>query len=1014
MSNIKYDIGKLPSQLEDFSIDPGALKGKTSRESSDRFFRETGSAIPYSIELATIFQEQVRLAFKSPDPLFFDPTYVSESPAVNGEIKRFIVALVSYLDIRSRPRQTLQELWEGIMDHDFCNKLKKIRLKSIVKHGIVNGMFSEWDTKLDDLPVYHISDVGEIFNYRNWIFWEEDDPHDEEYSWIECPPLTPEFCEEYSDALWSILPDSVEAIDPKEVLLQVTGSGSALPGGKSSKVYIDKTQLGQNSFSNGPLTAKLVFVQNSPGDSRRASVLPVNQSNTIKLIEKQLALIADKMEDSIYVKDKQEFQKRFDKFESTYNRFLMRDMRKDGLTKNRELVVLTMHVIAKKYPNLHINMYKDFYKVWRYYYEENPSKMYYPPRGTGLGMWSAGTTIMQCTLKRMATTRCLRDDELGFDGHVGGLFYHDDAVIGFHSQADLDTYDSIEDDLFLDARLIKSAKKSFEGDNFVICEVYSNRLNLKHSYQLTLLNSPFYASNVTEAKLNLQQLVKFTSDFDPLEWIAKYEAYWGYEFSPLEFQLPTSFGGWIPAEYRGVDTSWFFYDEEDTRLFRSLFKAVTTVTLERPLKKVLRNDKSLYRSPLNQMFGNQLELDGFEANLYYNQTCGYLHTQMCNFMQLGSKVKGYKLLNKRRREVFNEYMLHPSNSWKVSDFYNEYIRHFPFKDVVPPRSLAATNYVSEYKCEEKIYYKIFTSGNPTLSFIKFHNGQLKTLNSIVPSCLPPNATNTFSSQLTSQERKTSLRTVGLLGGAYSQHSQVMINYSDTDYDFSRMGWYNPYNVAAAWTAYTLEPKLPTYCPKGSIYEKIEVFRNSIFNQWIQRTQFKDAFLYCVQRLGWNYMAKESYMSDEFFSELIHSIQPERSPSPEGDEPWNIPLPKEDLEEIFFLGEDIYGTLKHFLSFGISRIEDDIPDRGYDSESVSSEDVVDFDEFNPLQFDSENSSEDSFIKNQRMEHAEYLASLKKDFLETDDTTSEESDDSEDEDLLEPHSRPPSRESGTSET
>jgi len=914
--------------------------------------------IPFSKGLASFIKEQVILAFSCQDPRFYDPPEFDTSVSVNGEIKRFIVALYSYLDPRNYPKQSFAELVNLIMDKEACSKLKLLRFASMVKYGFNHGEFATYDEEVESQTVYPITDIGQIFNYRFWIFWQEDDPCDEKWAWEPIKEPTQEHLDEFKEALYQVLPENVEEVDPREVLLSVTGSGAVPENSfQSSKVYLEKGSAKSNRFDFGPIHAKLVYIQKCPGDSRRASVLTVPQSNSVKFIEKQCSVIAEDMKSSCYVKDPEEFAYRYDEFKRLCSRFLCRDIKKDGLTKPRKVLTAALDVISKKYPFLSFfNLFKNFYSNWTYYLAEEPTKILNPPRGVGLGMSSALTTIVQCALLRMTTNRMLKEGELGIHSRILGLFYHDDAAVGSDNQEDLDNFDSEETQVLSDLGFIKNFKKTFEADDFVLCERYSNSLDQKISYQLNLLNAPFTACNIVQAKELVQSLVKYKCDFDIRDWISLYTQYWGYEFHPEEALLPSRLGGWVPAEYKGVDTSFMWYNESNQRLHNALIIATSCNNLERPVKKSLRFDKTKYVSPLEQLFGSQLDCGGQDKFFHYKVNLGDLHVLMSNFNSETSLLRGYELLRKKRKQTFDKEFDSP-RLLSTSEIYNLYCLHHEEKDVLPPDPIGDPK--SIYEFEEDMDWDptyIYSSVNKKMAFLAFHNPLNHHFKKLIPSPVPPLFQIHNDLRPTSEDRLSTRFQQNLLSGHMGVHMRKVITIPKGSYNFSSTNWVNPYNVACAWSAYHFTNSIPTRAPKQGVWEEIASYRMSHFNKWFSVTKFRGLFLFCVSILGWPFMAKEEYMDDEFLAELLWEFAPDycEVSQPETIEvgiPERTPLPRPDLQEIIDLGTGlgIPASLWHRSGFG--SYEDGDLNREFNSgyQSSGSTDVMDFDKLTPFVF-----------------------------------------------------------------
>jgi hypothetical protein len=925
------------------------------------FEREYGTPIEYSLNTARYIQDQVKKAFCFDEPYLYDPP-PSGLPFLDGEIKRFICALAAYRDPFSKPVLPLQQLIDGILDKDFCSYLKKVRFKSLVK-SIEEGTLTQEDPELDKVEAFYIRDIGSIFNYRYWIFWDTEDPEDELWANEPLPPTDiSKYIEEYKETLKQVLPDTVDVVEEEEILLQSTSSGCVNERtGLPTKVYIEKQDVRMNCFSSKPLKSKLVYVQKCPGDTRRASVLTVPQSNTIKLIEKQVAKIAKNVTDSIYVTSVDDFKERFNSFKRDHEFFLCRDIKKDGLTKLRSYVQATLEVIQEKYPNLPMNKYKDIFSSWTYYKAETPHILVKPPRGVGLGMTSAITTLMQSAHKRLVVKRILQDPGRTLLGKVGAIAYHDDIAIGFEYQHDLDEFDSAEDTYFEDIGVIKNKKKTFSGKDFVCCEHYSSSLNDKKSYQMNLVLAPFAATNIVHAKQLLQQLLKYPTDIDVMAYVPKYQAYWGYEFVIEEGKLPFRMGGWVPSEYLGVDTSFVYYNKANASLSQSLMSAAACQQIEGIIDKPLRKDKSPFKSPVEQLFGPQLEMCGYESSLNYGLTMKEIHVKMTNFMSTGMKAEAYKRLLAKREFTFKKCLtLDPI---PLDKFYMKYCSWYPFKDIIPPKDLYPEVDLEELSSEiGRKYHVIPQPSNPILSFLHYYNPDNVKLNKTIPCPLPPVVSMLSTNVALSNEEIKRLAIGGshVFGGLPVSRNIIKI----TDgYCFFDSNWSDPYAVANAWCALHTLPRFPLVPPGDNLlWKELRKWRTSHFSLWWHSTPYKKSYQELVSRLGWERCNRVEIQDDYFLEQLyiyINSHKPKEPPK----EPENIPLPAEDLEEYKFFFRDA------LLSY--SGLTDDVKrswesDYGDDVRSLNSEENKEFwDNFIPDSF-----SDNESVRYQHSEQSDF--------------------------------------------
>jgi hypothetical protein len=829
----------------------------TCRETQRVIGRETGNPIPYSKDLAFHVMVEVKSAFSTDEPHLYDPKPLG-SPSFDGELKRFICALAAYNDPRANGKIPISVLIANIHDKNYDEVLKKIRFKSLLMS--FDGTLSEPDKDLEDIPGYYITDIAEIFNPRFWFFWEKPDPNDEKWAWEPIEPIDPDLMRKFEDAVYNVTPSSVEPVSPEEILLQVTGSGCISSKNTSSKVYLEKHNKSSNSFSSKPLTAKLVYVQKCPGDSRRASVLSVPHSNTIKWFEKQFSLIAADTKHSIFGLSDQEFSQRYLRFKNRHSHFLCRDIKKDGITKNRELVMATLRVLQRKYPKCQVFDYKDIYSNWYYYLAEDPSVLLNPPRGVGLGMSSAITTVIQSAILQVVLDE-LWEVEGYVEGTVSGIFYHDDATIGFDSEGTLLNYDSVETQMFQKLGLIKNLKKTFHATDFVLCEEYT-RLNDKKHYQLNLLYAPFHATNIVQAKVMVQQLTLFETQFDLREFVPLYAHYWGYEFTKEETKLPFTLGGWVPSSYGGVDTSFFFYDDDEAVLHQSLLWASLHQTIDGILDRRELTDKSQYNSPLMQLYGPTLFTNGKDKALNYDIQIDVLKRKMSTFAREGLQSEAWGRLMMKRYNIFNKHMKR-NRPLSVSKTYDFYCEEKGFCDVLPPPGLYPEPEIEDFKDDiGRETHSISPTANPTLSYLAYHNPNNHKLQNIEPSPIPPTVKGFHLNRMSNAQRKALVTGQDILVGTHLLMGREFIPIGD-HYNFLSTKWIDPYTVASAWCAHTLEMRIPIPpIQKDSDWEALRNYRVSDYHLFMKHSKYAGAFRTCLNKLGWYRMSNPILLTDE--------------------------------------------------------------------------------------------------------------------------------------------------------
>lgn len=761
-------------------------------------FSDSGHPIQFTTDLAVKITAWLTVALPTDDPLL-TPGHsgVFSDPVVASETYRFYLALLGYFR-SDRPLLTVREILNGVMaGPEYITFLKRIRSYILVTSS--GGHFLE-----DDAPPEvkewcngkSIFDIGQVFNVRYWLFWAQPDEEDWRYFWEPIKPLEPKFREEFREAVMGILPEVVDIVEEEEILLQLSSSSARLPNGETGKVWQIKEKY--NHFCSDPLVGWATFLDKCPGDTRTTITLTVPHSNTIKLIEKQVAEIASEVPFSCYVKDTGEYFKRYEKFSECTKYYLCRDLKKDGITKNRELLQVIASCIQEKYPYLPACKYMGVYDNF-YYYGPNPSDpsaevKNNPPRGIGLGMSAAFTTILQSALFKLTLDR-LYENTIE-DGSVTALFYHDDAAIGSDNKELLEEFSSIEDQVMLDSRQIKNKKKSFFAEWFVLCENYSNGYDRKQSYQNAYLLAPHSAANIVHAKHIWASNLRYVDSVDWKPYMVELYNHFGYEFYYDEMDYPLSLGGWLPTFYQGVDVSLVIPEVID-RQQKAAGLAIKQYRV--PIyDKRIKDQKRIYRSPYKQLYPH-LDYTGYEEEYVIGQNIRDVSRIFSNFDKVGSQ-KGYWAYQKRMR--FENYKYYYELNLDLPSFFSAYHAAKKDVDILPPRDLLVTMAVKKDEVGRPYH-----PPNPRLQFLAWLNpGKIKK--SVIPYPIPPGVVMDRRVQATSWERKQMQYNLDTLkvGCHLGEPSHYWINpaaYEGVNH------LYNPNCVEAACLAfYNLQDILP--------------------------------------------------------------------------------------------------------------------------------------------------------------------------------------------------------------
>lgn len=817
---------------------------------------EHGNPIPYSEELAEKICSTIYKALGNRVSWTFDPTPISSDKRVCDEVYRFYQALIAYQE-SDDPLLTVQWLVELVKRGPEGIKLLK-RLRSVHLVESTGGRFLDDDPELEEArsisqKLQPLRDIGQIFNYRYFLFWDQPDEHDEQNFWIPQPRIKQSDLDRLEEAAFNLLPESdvIEVISEEEILLSNSGSNSRTPKGKSTPAWLEKQV--NNHFTDKPLKGYGSYIQKCPGDTRYSITLELPHSNTVKLIEQQVARIAANVKFSNYVRDDETYFKRFHRFKKTYDHFLCRDLKKDGITKVRPAVQAILRAIKRKYPDLPASRYFGIYDGFSYVDSNGVEN--FPPRGVGLGMSSAITTILQSavlsiTLEDIAN---LKDEDTY--GTIGALFYHDDAAIGFTNESDIEVYDQVEDEVFARYGFIKNKKKSFQAEWFVLCENYSDEdIDQKDSYQRVILRYPHCAVNITHAKILFASNLRLVDTVDWQDYLHELIDHFGIEFHINETQSSYQLGGWVPAYYMNVDIGLTLPDS-----LSYLEKAAGLSALQYPVQwKSCRKrfkDKP-YLPPVKTVFPH---IDNF-GNAEKAYMVGMTELQVAESYHslknsAGSTSYYWGQQLKKRKEAFERWR---TVRLTMPEFYMEYHKKHPGVDILPPREVILFEDVANYPEIEEFY----KPSNPFLQFLKFHN-PTKIRDDIMPWPLPPGMSLDSKLQLTAEERRQ-LQYSPLLLARYNWLNELHLQIPTKRYIPSTQ-FYNTHQVIAATMALYGKEQLPIGLERSDLVGFRKDVKSSFYKKTV--THLKVLELLC-QKIGWH-AAKDIELT--YFAEDIEQF-----------------------------------------------------------------------------------------------------------------------------------------------
>jgi len=421
---------------------------------------------------------------------------------------------------------------------------------------------------------------SDIFNERFLIHWKEE-VDDIQYMDLPKKPISEYDQELFKEKLMELLEDiEIEPVEPDNILLKVSTSSSFDPDNeekKSSKVWKQILDPKKENFSTGNrIIGKRAVIQVGPANSRDAVVLPIGIRNSLSLIAEEAKQITEKLRYSAMVNNLDRRTDMVNRFWKKYTFFFNRDLKKEGLTKPREILKLIQEVLVERYPLCHFDL-MNLYENFTLYDELGNEKIKInPPRGHGLGLANELTTIMQSVIFAITADNVFRKYGIEIDA----LFYNDDSIIGALDDdlANLFLISSEEKKVFERYSLIRNEKKSFWARNFVFLENYYTQIDCKFWCEKRILDLHqafigFAACNVTHAKFLFNSISHMYSEVE--EVLKDLVSFWGHEFYKNEHNYPYSCGGWIDEYRNGLNYSLInIFDIEDIYELEFLYPGI--------------------------------------------------------------------------------------------------------------------------------------------------------------------------------------------------------------------------------------------------------------------------------------------------------------------------------------------------------------------------------------------------------------------------------------------------------
>jgi len=666
--------------MSDFSYSPrdhemGVIPSIILRDHSQTYGYIPRKSIPWNVNISLAvsnFFQGITYPFRFTTEIPF------EEP-LRSEIRRFLISLDAYKE-SSNPVIPIRDILIGATLKGYSSYLKKVRRKSFLTTWMAD--LYEQPSWWNDVPAYHINDIGDIFNYAYLIFWEED--YEDDYIYGRIPvKITQSTLEEFREQLKDILsevPDLSE-VSEIEVLSTLSSSISINESLENKPHYRLKTD--HLSFSKKRGICKRCVIRVSPENTRDTILSQVEDLNRISLIEKQTMDILRYIPGHIHLNDPQRVQKRLDSLGKKYFLFLHRDIKKEGITKPRELLKVMLEELKLRFPKFKAYEAPDFYDSFILSHDGIEEPML---RGHGLGMANSLTTLMQITIHKLIMNRLWNDIP---DLECKILCLNDDFVAGFHDVSHLDAYWELEGEVLNELSILRQPDKSFSSQRlFVLAERYYTPSGFykKESYQRRELLLPYACYNITHAKQYFSAAQVFCQPEYARCYIAELGSYWGYEFFPDEFRYPSIFGGWISDNLNGIDLSLMFLDQPHNETYAQRGYNASQVRMTRKPR-----GKSA-RVPIQVLFGFPKIPSEFSESFDILTTYQLDDKYGRRFDDPRYFSKYWDSFYKRRQMAFKRAIILPFSIWLKKVLQDNFTRQFyPCKEMIQS-FLPATEY----------------------------------------------------------------------------------------------------------------------------------------------------------------------------------------------------------------------------------------------------------------------------------------------------------------------------------
>jgi len=589
-----------------------------------------------------------------------------------GAIHDFQCALDAYIEADGK--MSIERIIKDATTPEGRKLYKDFRHKAFVT--LSGGVtLDEFDIPMHDKSsIGFLRSIGDIFNYKYLLFWEEEpedylygiQPYEVDISYLK------KFKKTFKNLIKHLKPPN---IDKLEISSKISNS-SCFEEMKTQPHFIraNKKQFKLPENQVRKLCKRCIIPALS--GYRDTIINSTDDLFRISCIEQSAQQLVDQLEGSVlrnvYLFEKEYFQKC-----KQHSFFYCRDLKKEGITRPREIIQTMLEVLHEIYPELEEYNSPNFFNKFEILLKNK--EIFKPIKGTGLGMCNALVSLMQFTIHRMV----LEEAEVDLtDCYHTAL--NDDMAVMLKSNEDLIEYYSLDVEICTKLGLHLNLQKSFysEGGCYFLETYYlktMDNFNNKESYDLKMLYNVLRMPNISLAK-NLAASIN-TNEVRRIKFASIYEKYWGYEFFKNESQYPSELGGWFSHTYLDCSLTLFTIDKQGYNPYlNKAYQACKKRILERTW---MPSNEDYYLGYLNGLDLDLLNEDQ-KSILYIGKVCKIFNKLAQLPKNTNKLIKAYRHFTKERIEIFNN-----SPMLSETDFIELFCKESK-KTLLYPRSYGQT------------------------------------------------------------------------------------------------------------------------------------------------------------------------------------------------------------------------------------------------------------------------------------------------------------------------------------